>query len=955
MALAAALVMVAAASAPAQAQAVRTGAITGISAKCVEVNGGISENGRPVRIWGCNGTGAQQWTIGTDGTIQALGRCLDVAGGATAAGTPVQLWDCNGTGAQQWLKTSANQLVNPQSGACLDVTWANPAAGTPLQIWPCNGTVAQYWALPRGPSDPPPTFSITGNDQKVRFQEAVGTPQAIVRIAGNVNLDLSGLQGVVVAPGVQIIGDRSGFRGGPMLYTTTFPPLLLMIGDPDTGIPSDDVHISGIRWDGGEPGDPTATLGPLDADAIDIYSSQRVEIDHNEFVAWKGTAVNVRDPWGRLSGHNANTVWVHDNYMHHNQHPTADTVNPFGSGHGGGYGVNVADGAYALVEKNAFWFNRHSIAGSGVLGTGYLAYRNLFIGPGIDSIHDGIPRMNHMVDMHGIFNCGIYSYNCGLAGEYMDLAYNAFPSTDSVDIKLRGTPDTGMFVENNAFAHSVVWSSTFTNGAFDQTESGLIDAGGNLYGTTAWNSSRTSCDFDGDGINDTFKATGVSWWYASSAAANRWVYLNQSPRLVGAVTLGDVDGDGRCDVTSSDGVFLSPPPSGVSGPEIVFHASDNFLWQVAPNGTGRMAANGLGVASNTSPAAAALSNGGYEIAFQANGLGTLWTVDRNNHGHATNACMAPGSSPAIAALPGGGFEIVFAGCDHFLWETGPDFNGHFAANGLGVASNTSPAVAALVGGGFEIAFQANGLGTLWTVDRDNIGHATSACMAPGTSPAIAALPDGGFEIVFVGCDNLLWQMGPDLAGRHVASGLGVAPGTSPAIASRYTGAVEIAFAVAGSNHLWTVTPDGIAHDTGVAIAAGNSPGIAALRDGDFDIAFKNPSDGLLWEMGSDGIPRRSANGLGVAAHSAPAIASPVFALEAFPLPALAPNIVGRTRAQASGILADAGMQLGNERDFVIRDCGDGIGTILDQTPSAGAAVRGTSINFTFGVRPSVCP
>ena len=126
----------------------RHGQLTGFGGKCVDVAGANSANGTPVQLWDCNGTGAQDWTIGTDGTIRALGRCMDVSGGGTANGTVVQLWDCNGTGAQQWRTTAAGDLVNPQSNKCLDATGVSSANGTRLQIWECTGGPNQKWTVP---------------------------------------------------------------------------------------------------------------------------------------------------------------------------------------------------------------------------------------------------------------------------------------------------------------------------------------------------------------------------------------------------------------------------------------------------------------------------------------------------------------------------------------------------------------------------------------------------------------------------------------------------------------------------------------------------------------------------------------------------------------------------------------------------------------------------------------
>ena len=79
-------------------------------------------NGTAVQLYTCNGTNAQTWTVGRDGTLRALGKCMDVTSAGTANGTKIQLWDCNGTGAQVWQAQSNGTLRNPRSGRCLDVT-----------------------------------------------------------------------------------------------------------------------------------------------------------------------------------------------------------------------------------------------------------------------------------------------------------------------------------------------------------------------------------------------------------------------------------------------------------------------------------------------------------------------------------------------------------------------------------------------------------------------------------------------------------------------------------------------------------------------------------------------------------------------------------------------------------------------------------------------------------------
>src|SRR5256885_5414218 len=147
----------------AAASAAVVGSITGYGGKCVDVAGANAANGTQIQLFTCNGSTAQQWTVGNaDASVRALGKCLDVAGAGTANGTRVQLYDCNATNAQNWT-ASGGQLVNTGSGKCLDATGVSSADGTPLQIWDCTGGANQQWTPPGGgggstppPSSPPP-------------------------------------------------------------------------------------------------------------------------------------------------------------------------------------------------------------------------------------------------------------------------------------------------------------------------------------------------------------------------------------------------------------------------------------------------------------------------------------------------------------------------------------------------------------------------------------------------------------------------------------------------------------------------------------------------------------------------------------------------------------------------------------------------------------------------------
>jgi hypothetical protein len=372
------------------------------------------------------------------------------------------------------------------------------------------------------------------------LRQAVNTPNTTIRVLNGVELDLSGYQNMSVAQGVSLIGGRTPRARGPRLYTTTRPKRLFVIE-------GDNVRITGLRIEGPDMGVADGDGGP--ASGIYISSRTNVEISNNEVYGWKNSAIGVNDDDGTISyAPDPAAVRIHDNFIHHNQHKGKF-----------GYGVVIGNGAYAVIERNVFDYNRHAIAGDGSDGSGYRAYSNLVLE------HGGRHRKvlgkwfyTHQFDMHGQRSCGPFSifsdalYNCGTAGYELYIVYNSFIYTKGPAIKLRGTPQRspyGAFVLSNVFAHGDL------DDAVQQTESGLyVDRGTNPTGVNG-TARYGTCDFDGDGTDDRFLATGQTWWY-SSRGTGHWAYLNTSPKRLAQVTLGDVDGDRRCDV-AADGLISS--------------------------------------------------------------------------------------------------------------------------------------------------------------------------------------------------------------------------------------------------------------------------------------------------------------------------------------------------------------------------------------------------------------
>jgi len=150
---------------PVSPAAAATGQISGLAGKCVDVANGSSANGTAVQLYDCNGTAAQQWNVGSDGTIRALGKCLDVSNNSTADGALIHLWDCVGGANQQWTVTAAKDIVNPAANKCLDVQGNNSANGTRLQIWSCSGGANQKWNAPTGSTTPTPGGFVVSEAQ----------------------------------------------------------------------------------------------------------------------------------------------------------------------------------------------------------------------------------------------------------------------------------------------------------------------------------------------------------------------------------------------------------------------------------------------------------------------------------------------------------------------------------------------------------------------------------------------------------------------------------------------------------------------------------------------------------------------------------------------------------------------------------------------------------------------
>jgi hypothetical protein len=376
--------------------------------------------------------------------------------------------------------------------------------------------------------------------------------------------------------------------------------------DVDTGgfVDSDGARILGIRIIG--PGIERQD----NQRGINIHGCHDVEIANSELAGWGEAAIQVDDS-NHVPGipNQAPTellIRIHDNYIHHNQHPTENNS-------AAGYGVDMGRGAFAEIQQNVFDYNRHSITASGYSG-GYNALRNLILKGG--GFHGGtFHTYVHVIDVHGTADCPEFTigegadlgaviggllggpwgaqiggliggtsltdashhwFNCGDAGFQFLISQNTIQYSKTTELKIRGRPKgpQGAIITNNIFERpkgpivlqhwfDYVHSDADQHAIVLQTDDQVIVTGSNKYDDDTFGHYGV-CDIDGDGIDDLVLMTGVTWWFSSSGQF-QWSFLKVDPAVLKDVQLGDVDGDGRCDVIKDVGGGNWMMASGATG------------------------------------------------------------------------------------------------------------------------------------------------------------------------------------------------------------------------------------------------------------------------------------------------------------------------------------------------------------------------------------------------------
>ncbi len=278
----------------------------------------------------------------------------------------------------------------------------------------------------------------------------------VVFVPGNVVIDCTArclIEELVleVPAGVTLASDRGkGGSPGALIFSDHLAtrPLIRTQGPG--------VRISGLRLRGPDPErrldhhrrayrgtrkrDPDYYYSLPTSDGIEARHGS-LEVDNCELAGWSHAAVFLR----RGEGHH-----IHHCFMHHNQRQ------------GLGYGVCL-DVAVALIERNLFDWNRHSIAATGRPGSGYEARHNVERGE----------SLSHCFDMHGGRD---RRDGTNVAGTWMNVHHNAFFCPRRA-LVVRGEPEKEARVHGNWFFHD-------TPGAAVRGEKRTV-LGANAYGLKA--------------------------------------------------------------------------------------------------------------------------------------------------------------------------------------------------------------------------------------------------------------------------------------------------------------------------------------------------------------------------------------------------------------------------------------------------------------------------------------
>jgi len=526
--------------------------------KCLDFGAPPQVTGSPVFIYGCNGTIAQQIRIVEPDTsaagqhkvmLYAGTKVIGIKGNVPVSGAALELQDPNSSSGQIFQLDGDSIIWAANRDLVVQVQNNRGANRTPLVMGTRDLKDAEFWTFTAiDHSSTPPTSGFITLPASTTYPQIVAALQnasfgSVVTLDGSIDLSLTGPLPLKLNAGVTLRSDRRLTNSGARL-TWKFTATPAGVDQYMVDVRAASTRITGVRLTG--PSCTTATTGIPSWNGVLADDAYPAIIDHNDLSCWPVAAIHTT--WITANNPPAQqvrpqSVHVVRNFIHHNAMAEY------------GYGVVTYLGSFPLIQGNSFLVNRHAIAGDGSPFSGYLALSNLVLSsvPGYPTTFS--VQREQDFDMHGTGSngagCDGTSHCGGSAGQYMAIQGNTFlgiaPTLSThYTFFLRGTPSWEALFENNVVRQSQGAAIKYVG-----TPASLVIAN-NQFGAANPTDKLGTGDFDGDGKDDLFLATGVAWYYSPAGAAD-WHFLSAQTDRIDSLLFGDFDGDGRTDVLKVQG------------------------------------------------------------------------------------------------------------------------------------------------------------------------------------------------------------------------------------------------------------------------------------------------------------------------------------------------------------------------------------------------------------------
>jgi hypothetical protein len=524
-------------------------------------------------------------------TLRAGNSYIGVVANVLIERVPLELQDFNGGPGQVFVLDGDSIILAADRELVVEVRNGKGANGTPLVLGRRDLNDSEFWdftAADGTPVSPTDGFVRVHNATELETALAAAGWGTVIQVeqTGFLPFDLTTVPTLVIPNGVTIRGNRRGILPGPELSAkgATEP-------DFELKIDGNRVRITGLRLTGPSRSKGTATF---DTGIFVKDSFISTIIDNNDMSAWTSSAVNVFneeeiEDWACSTPDEIvrpENVHVVRNFIHHN------AMDDFG------YGVVVGGDGFAGIVGNTFLMNRHAIAADGTAQSGYSAWYNLVLS-NVPSY--GTQRREQAdFDMHGSdLSSG---HTGGIGGGQVEIARNTFLGSNRQNFDLRGMACGSDRFVNNVSQQSkgdglrwyvpkrvppceaelttrdrrVVhrWFCGFQTSP-PSTPPAWLEISDNSFDASNPTARLGVGDFDGDGRDDTFLATGQAWYFSPGGAAE-WRYLNAQTDRIATLRFGDFDGDGRTDVFTKHGNDLVVSWGGLSAWEKI-NESDHSL------------------------------------------------------------------------------------------------------------------------------------------------------------------------------------------------------------------------------------------------------------------------------------------------------------------------------------------------------------------------------------------